>query len=147
VDAVAVGLDLGVIAPSGRLAHTWPLAPPVSIKQSDVRELQLAKAAIAAGIRILLRRWGATATEVTRLHLAGAFGNYIDPASARRIGLFGFPMALVSPAGNTALQGAKQALLRDFTALREKVEHISLAADPDFQEIYVEEMPFPATSG
>jgi uncharacterized 2Fe-2S/4Fe-4S cluster protein (DUF4445 family) len=147
VDAVAVGLDMGVIAPSGRLAHNWTLAPSVSLTQSDVRELQLAKAAIAAGIRILLRRWGATATEVTRLHLAGAFGNYVDPASARRIGLFGLPAGLVRPAGNAALQGAKIALFRDFADLRRRVKHISLAADPDFQEIYVEEMPFPATSG
>jgi len=147
VDAVAVGLDMGVIASSGRLAHNWTLAPTVSLAQSDVRELQLAKAAIAAGIRILLRRWGATPKDVTRLHLAGAFGNYVNPASARRIGLFGFPTELVSPAGNTALAGAKLALLGDFAGLREKVEHVSLAEDPDFQEIFVEEMPFPATSG
>jgi uncharacterized 2Fe-2S/4Fe-4S cluster protein (DUF4445 family) len=150
VDAVAAGLDLGLIAPSGRLPETWTLAPPVSITQSDVRELQLAKAAIAAGIRVVLREWGAAPSEVTRLDLAGAFGNYVNRASVRRIGLCDFPLTLVSPAGNTALRGAKLALFRDpddFADLRRRIQHISLAADAGFQEIYVEEMKFPATSG
>jgi uncharacterized 2Fe-2S/4Fe-4S cluster protein (DUF4445 family) len=153
VDAVAAGLGLGVIAPSGRLAAEsgcWTLVPPVILTQSDVRQLQLAKAAIAAGVRILLKRWGAAPADVTRLYLAGAFGNYVDRSSARRIGLFDFPEGLVSPAGNTALLGAKLVLLDgggDFADTRRKIEHISLAADAEFQEIYVEEMAFPATAG
>lgn len=153
VDAVAAGLDLGVIAPSGRLAegreNTWVLAAPVALTQSDVRELQLAKAAIAAGIRIVLRRWGAEPGDVTRLYLAGAFGNYVNRTRARRIGLIDFPSDLVQPAGNTALLGAKLALFPadirdgDFQAVRARIEHISLAADAEFQDIYVEEMRFP----
>jgi uncharacterized 2Fe-2S/4Fe-4S cluster protein (DUF4445 family) len=147
VDAVAAGLETGVIAPSGRLAETWTLAPPVTLTQSDVRELQLAKAAIAAGIRILLRRWGATPPEVKRLHLAGAFGNYVTRDSARRIGLFDLPATGISPAGNAALRGARLALFRDgFEDLRRRIEHVSLASDAEFQRIYVEEMQFPATA-
>ena len=62
VDAVAAGLELGWISPKGRLANgdSLALAGPVSLNQWDVRELQLAKGAIAAGLRILLEQWGAT---------------------------------------------------------------------------------------
>lgn len=151
VDAVAVGLELGVIAPSGRLAaggRPWVLAPPVSLTQSDVRALQLAKGAIAAGIRIVLGRLGSRPADVARLFLAGAFGNYVNRASARRIGLIDFPLESVSPAGNTALLGARLALLNDpggdYADLRRRIEHISLAVDPEFQEIFAREMPFPA---
>ncbi len=152
VDAAAVGLERGVIQPSGRLAggcREWMLCPPVSLQQQDIRELQLAKAAIAAGVRILLDRWGAPRGDVSRLYLAGAFGNYINRAGARRIGLIDFPEERVEPAGNTALLGAKLALFfcpngaGDLARIRKAMCHISLAADPRFQEIYVEEMAFP----
>jgi uncharacterized 2Fe-2S/4Fe-4S cluster protein (DUF4445 family) len=152
VDAAAAGLQHGRIAPNGRLAGTegrWVLAPPVAITQADLRELQLAKAAIAAGIRIVLRRWGAVPADVSRLFLAGAFGNYINRASARRIGLIDFQEKVVQPAGNTALLGAKLALFPaeadsgDFEQVRGRIEQISLAADPEFQDIYVEEIAFP----
>jgi uncharacterized 2Fe-2S/4Fe-4S cluster protein (DUF4445 family) len=149
VDAVAAGLDLGAIQPSGRLANgqpSFPLCPPVELRQADIRELQLAKAACAAGIRILLERLGATVRDVERLYLAGAFGNYVNRASARRIGLIDFPDEVVHPSGNTALLGAKLALFSpalDFAPIRARVEHVSLAAHPRFQEIYVEQMGFP----
>jgi uncharacterized 2Fe-2S/4Fe-4S cluster protein (DUF4445 family) len=150
VDAVATGLSLGLIQPSGRLAggkRAFPVCPPVVLTQADIRELQLAKAACAAGIRIALHRLGADLRDVERLYLAGAFGNYVNRTSARRIGLFDFPDDAIHPAGNTALLGAKLALFDprlDFAPLRARVEHISLAADPDFQKIYVQEMGFRA---
>lgn len=155
VDAVAAGLDLGLIHSSGRLRGLngeWKLAPPVSLTQSDIRELQLAKGAIAAGIRILLQHWGAEARDLTRLYLAGAFGNYINRASARRIGLISFPPDRVQPAGNTALLGSKLALFNayddayNYASVRGRTEHVSLHADPQFQEIFVEEMNFPGHS-
>jgi uncharacterized 2Fe-2S/4Fe-4S cluster protein (DUF4445 family) len=81
------------------------------------------------------------------LYLAGAFGNYINRASARRIGLIDFPEEKVHPAGNTALLGAKLALFgTPFVHIRDRVEHLSLGANPRFQEIYVEEMAFPAAT-
>ncbi|MBZ5544152.1 MAG: ASKHA domain-containing protein [Acidobacteriia bacterium] len=154
VDAVAAGLDLGLIQPGGRLRDgangTLLLCPPVALSQNDIRELQLAKGAIAAGIRLLLARWGAEARDLTRLYLAGAFGNYINRSSARRIGLLDFPLEMVKPAGNTALLGAKLALFNEsedafaYAPLRAKVEHVSLNTDPNFQEVFVEEMVFPA---
>jgi uncharacterized 2Fe-2S/4Fe-4S cluster protein (DUF4445 family) len=118
--------------------------------QADIRELQLAKGAIAAGIRILLQQWGATPADVQRVWLAGAFGNYINRASARRIGLIDFPPEKVFPAGNTALLGAKIALFNlpseagAYAAIRSRTQHVPLNEDPQFMEIYADEMAFPA---
>jgi uncharacterized 2Fe-2S/4Fe-4S cluster protein (DUF4445 family) len=151
VDAAAVGLELGWISPRGRLRNGQPLslAGPVTINQWDVRELQLAKGAIAAGLRILLEQWGATREDLAQVFLAGAFGNYINYASARRIGLLDFPMEKVRPAGNTALLGAKLALFSlpenagAYPQTLAKVSHVSLNEDARFQETFVEEMVFP----
>lgn len=151
VDAVAVGLELGLIQPSGRLARgeALSLTPTVALTQSDIRQLQLAKGAIAAGVQILLQRWGVAPQEVAHLYLAGAFGNYIDRASARRIGLLDFPLERIQPVGNAALLGAKMALFaaddteRAYVALRNRIDHLALSADPRFQDIYVEKMSFP----
>lgn len=152
VDAVACALDLGLVRPDGKLADErgLPLAPSVSLLQADIRELQLAKGAIAAGIRVLLQQWGATPADVQRVWLAGAFGNYINRASARRIGLIDFPPGKVFPAGNTALLGAKLALFNlpseagAYEAIRSRIQHVPLNEDPRFMDIYVDEMGFPA---
>jgi uncharacterized 2Fe-2S/4Fe-4S cluster protein (DUF4445 family) len=152
VDAVAAGLDLGLIQPSGRLTRPdrpIELVPPVSLSQSDIRQLQLAKAAIAAGLRILQRRFGGDACEAAPLYLAGAFGNYVSRTSARRIGLLDAPVDVVHSAGNTALLGAKIALCANdpgadgFRQVRERIEHVALATDPGFQEAYVNATAFP----
>ena len=148
VDAVAVALDLGRVLPNGRMAggaRELPIEPPVALTQQDVRELQLAKGAMAAGVDILLRRWGAAPEDVHRVYLAGAFGNYLNRSSARRIGLLPFHEEQVQPAGNTALLGAKLGLFEDgdFASVRRIVEHVPLGADPDFQERYIEAIPFP----
>jgi uncharacterized 2Fe-2S/4Fe-4S cluster protein (DUF4445 family) len=152
VDAVAAGLELGAISARGRIKHgkSWEILSPVRLTQNDVRELQLAKGAIAAGVRILLARLGAAPSDVTRVYLAGAFGNYVSRASARRIGLLDFPLDRIEPAGNTALLGAKLALFSAdlgeelHSRVRSTTEHLSLAADPAFQDTYVDEMLFPA---
>ncbi len=153
VDAIAAGLDLGAIDPSGRLSgdhRPFALTPEVALNQRDVRQLQLAKGATASGIRILLERWNASPGDLSRVHLAGAFGNYVDPASARRVGLIDFPDQMVEPAGNTALLGAKLALFADepgspgLESLRDRIEHVPLATDPQFQEVFVDSMAFPA---
>jgi len=124
-----------------------PLADGVVLLPADVRELQLAKGAIAAGLRILTKRICASLDDITQLHLAGAFGNYVSRASAHRIGLLRLPPARVVPAGNTALLGAKRALFDDaeqWDAVARRVEHLSLNEDGSFQEIYAEEMRFHA---
>jgi uncharacterized 2Fe-2S/4Fe-4S cluster protein (DUF4445 family) len=152
VDVVAAGLELGRIAPSGRFTDggkQWPLIDPVVLLQRDVRELQLAKGAVAAGVRLLLAQLRVSAADPDRVHLAGAFGNYVDHTSARRIGLLDFPLDKVSPAGNTALLGAKIALFRtvpearEFKELRRLVRHVPLADAAAFEEVYVDSMTFP----
>ncbi len=145
VDAVAAGLETGAILPSGRLANgarEFPLMAPVVVSQGDIRELQLAKGAIAAGVRILLRHWGASMQDLRAVYLAGAFGNYVRVESAVRIGLLEMARERVISAGNTALRGAKLLLLSEHGPMP-KVEHLSLAADPCFQDTFVDCMGFP----
>jgi len=150
VDAMAAALDLRLVKPGGRLTDPAGLkvSGPVVIDQSDIRQLQLAKAAIAAGVRMLLKEYGAEIEDVKRVYLAGAFGNYVRQSSAARIGLMAFQADNVEPSGNTALLGAKIALgSPDANALcdtvRAQVRHIGLSADPGFQDAYVDEMAFP----
>jgi uncharacterized 2Fe-2S/4Fe-4S cluster protein (DUF4445 family) len=149
VDAVAAGLDLGWIRPDGRMTigPSMKLAGPVALLPTDVRELQLAKGAIAAGLRILIKEFGASLGALRQVHLAGAFGNYISRTSAQRIGLLRMPLNRVVPAGNTALLGAKRALFEDgaeWDAIADRVEHVALNRARDFEEIYAQEMRFPS---
>jgi len=148
VDAVAAALELGWVAPGGRLTNTPTeirLAAEVRVTQSDIRELQLAKGAVAAGLHVLSKDRPIAGN---RVFLAGAFGNYIRAESARRVGLL--PTWATAPvaAGNTALRGARMlllapssraAMLRQFAA---KVRHVELAVDPRFQEMFVASMQF-----
>ncbi len=145
VDAVAAGLDLGRIGPNGRMPEPLPLTDGLALAQSDIREVQLAKGAIAAGLRILLARLGVEAPE--RIFLAGAFGNYINLASARRIGMIAYPDDRVEPVGNSALLGAKMAIFDNtgysYSDLLARVEHVPLGSDPEFQDEFVASMRFP----
>jgi uncharacterized 2Fe-2S/4Fe-4S cluster protein (DUF4445 family) len=152
VDGIAAALELGMVQPNGRLAggrRNLPLTAALALTQADVRELQLAKGAIAAGVRMLLDRWGASFSDLRVLYLAGAFGNYVNRASARRIGLLEIPPEKIKPSGNTALLGAKLALFLpenelDYKRLRARIEHVPLGSDPQFQDFFVDSMPFPA---
>jgi len=145
VDAIAAALDSGALGANGRFqtpSRRLELRDGLALTQADVRELQLAKGAVAAGLAVLLDRLGATPADVNRVYLAGAFGNYVRVGSAARIGLVPFDDDRVEPVGNSALAGAKLAL---FGAAREDVpmEHVPLHADACFQERYVEAMAFP----
>jgi uncharacterized 2Fe-2S/4Fe-4S cluster protein (DUF4445 family) len=150
-DAAAVGLELGAILANGRMsggAREFALQTPVSITQADIRELQLAKAAIAAGLRILTERWGASLDALHTVYLAGAFGNYLNLRSARRIGLLEVDLSRIRPAGNTSLRGVKMSMLRParrerwIADVRARTEHIALAAEPRFEETFVDCLAF-----
>jgi uncharacterized 2Fe-2S/4Fe-4S cluster protein (DUF4445 family) len=146
VDAVAAGLKSGAILTSGRVANgtkLFPIAGPVVLYQPDIRELQLAKGAIASGFKLLLNRLGANARDLKNIHLAGAFGNYVQIESAIGIGLIEVPRELVHAAGNTALRGAKMLLLAAEQPVLPEIEHISLASDPNFQDEFANCMTFP----
>jgi uncharacterized 2Fe-2S/4Fe-4S cluster protein (DUF4445 family) len=146
VDAVAAGLRSGAILPTGRIADgtkVFPVAGTVVLTQADIRQLQLAKAAIASGFKLLLKRLGATTRDLKSIHLAGAFGNYVQIESAIRIGLIEAPRELVHASGNTALRGAKMMLLAAEAPALPGIEHVSLASDPEFQDTFAGCMTFP----
>jgi uncharacterized 2Fe-2S/4Fe-4S cluster protein (DUF4445 family) len=144
VDAAACGVELGLIRANGRLTSAdkrLPLAGGIALVQSDIRELQLAKGAMAAGLRML------AGGGVEKLHLAGAFGNYIRQGSARAIGLLPEDLP-VEPVGNSALRGARALLLAPSSrqARLQKIaglaRHVELASDPDFQYLFAGMMAF-----
>ena len=148
VDAAACALALGQILPSGRLAggaKTLRLTESVALTQGDIRELQLAKGAMAAGLKML-------AGEPPRsLWLAGAFGSYIKEAAGRAIGLLPQDVA-IQPVGNSALRGTRMLLLtpahRDALLARlcALTRHVELAADPAFQDTFADSMAFTPVS-
>jgi uncharacterized 2Fe-2S/4Fe-4S cluster protein (DUF4445 family) len=115
---------------------------------ADVRKLQLAKSAIAAGIQTLLLYAGITESEVDLFMLAGGFGSYMDKDSAAAIGLFPktfLPFARAM--GNTAGEGAALALLSGgarsaLEDIRQKCEYIELSTSPIFNEQFIEQMTF-----
>ncbi len=121
----------------------------VVLTQRDVRELQFAKAAIATGIAILCRELGVEPHQIEEVLLAGSFGSYINPASARRIGLVpDVPLSRIKAVGNSAGEGAKMALLSfreraKAAALPERVEYYELSGRVDFNEAFVDQLPFP----
>lgn len=118
--------------------------------QKDVREVQLAKGAMAAGIQMMCRRLGITVADIETVMIAGAFGSYMSPASACGIGLI--PPALESKVmaiGNAAGQGARLCVLsideyRRAATLAKNIEYLELAADPAFQDVFVDELEFPS---
>ena len=124
------------------------ITPGVYITQEDIRKLQLAKGAIAAGIDILFKEYGCKPCDLDILTFAGGFGNYIDKASAAAIGMF--PPELLDRAkevGNAAGNGAVSAALsqeawESALDISGKMRYIELASYPHFDEIYVEHMNF-----
>jgi len=119
------------------------------LTQDDVRQLQLAKGAIASGIAMLQHVAGVDDARVGELMLAGGFGNYLSIASAVRIGLIpDLPRERIRYVGNAASLGAQLSLLSEAERARaediaRRIDHVSLAAHPDFEQIFVDCMNFP----
>jgi len=121
----------------------------ILLTQDDVRQVQLAKGAIAAGVAMLQHVAGVPAERVAELMLAGGFGNYLSIESALRIGLIP-PLARerIRYVGNAASLGAQLCLVSEAERARadsvaRRIEHVSLAAHPDFEQIFVDCMNFP----
>lgn len=137
------------IVPDGRtfsyVLHTEPVE--IKVTQNDVRAIQLAKAALYAGAKLLMDHLGVD--KVDRIKLAGAFGSHIDPKHAMIIGLIpDCPLDKVSAVGNAAGTGARMALLnrghrREIEALVRRIEKIETAVEPRFQEHFVNAIGFP----
>jgi uncharacterized 2Fe-2S/4Fe-4S cluster protein (DUF4445 family) len=121
----------------------------IVLTQDDIRQVQLCKGAIAGSVRMLLHVAGIPEDRVEELMLAGGFGNYVSIRSALRIGLIPpLPVEKIRYVGNAASLGAQLCLVSEAERQRaeeiaRRIEHISLAAHPDFQEIFVEAMNFP----
>ncbi len=119
----------------------------ITVTQNDVRAIQLAKAALYAGVRLLMDHAGIDAVDEVRL--AGAFGSQIDPFHAMVLGLIpDAPLDHVKGAGNAAGTGALIALLSaaartEIEGVVRRVEKIETAVEPRFQEHFVEAMAFP----
>ena len=149
LDLVAALLDLGVLDDTGYLeGGAYELCDHVVLTQKDVREVQLAKAAIRAGIELMAEKMGAEVAQIRKVCLAGAFGNYMNPASACRIGMI--PPVLESrivPVGNAACEGAKRCALSAAEFARSRklaadTEFLELAGMPQFQDSYVDALAF-----
>ena len=169
LDLTAVLLRLGAIAPGGRLlppeqvpaalrrhlTHDadgngcFHLTPEVSLTAADVRNLQLAKAAVAAGIRVLLQQRGLTPEQLDGVYLAGGFGSYLDPESAAAIGML--PRACAGKLhtlGNTALTGAATLTLdgaqwQRIRAISRACSYLELSGRADFAAAFTENLSFP----
>lgn len=175
IDAVAALLDLGIIDPTGYIPGPAPdclrarlferdkqrafvLVPAVEsgrgedlvISQEDIRQVQLAKGAIASGFLTLQKRLGIRPEDLDEVMLAGGFGNYLSIRSALRIGLIPpVPLERVRYVGNAASLGAQMALISERERARgeelaRRVQHVSLAAQPDFEDVFVQALGFPA---
>ena len=149
LDALAVMLKTEAMDDSGYLEEDWPVADSgVSITQRDVRQIQLAKSAVCAGLLTLMEHGQITPDTLCRFVIAGGFGNTMNLDSAKEIGLF--PAALRSCSafiGNGALGGATMLLSNHaFRAESEQIARnateLSLSADADFMDHYIDCMSF-----
>jgi uncharacterized 2Fe-2S/4Fe-4S cluster protein (DUF4445 family) len=122
---------------------------PLFLKQKDIRELQLAKGAVAAGVQMLMKKMGVDIKDIDRIYLSGALGNYINPYSAMRIGLIPtVDLAKIKSLGNAASTGATLALLskthwQKASEITQIMKHIELSSCQDFNDCFVENLDFP----
>lgn len=147
IDAVAVYLALGQIAPSGAVAPGGlSLCETVRLLPQDIRAVQLAKAAIAAGIDVLLQKAAVAPQEIEAVYIAGGFGSHLHLQSAADIGLLPTEqLGRMRVIGNAALSGAAELLLSGPRRTRAAqiaayAQHVTLSGDPLFNERYIEHM-------
>lgn len=126
----------------------YELAGKVKFTQNDIREIQMAKAAIRAGVDILVKKAGIAFDEVDDCYLAGGFGTKIDITKAAGIGLIPKELEMKTiPVGNTVLAGTKEVLLGriskdELEKIQTMADVINLAEENDFEELYLSYMDF-----
>ncbi len=152
IDLIALYLEEKEISSTGKIGEKSgriKVTDKISITQQDVREIQLAVAAIKTGIRMILEKYRIAKEKLNGVFIAGAFGNYLNVKNAMRIGLLPpIEPEKITFIGNSSLAGARTLLLsrqaRSRTeALIRKIHYVSLATDPRFQDIFVESLNFP----
>ena len=151
IDAVATGLQMGLLNKRGRICnedHTFHITDSIYLTQDDIRQVQLAKGAIHAGICLMAKQMGIRVKEIEQVLLAGAFGSYMDPVSACCIGLLPEECeGKITPVGNAAGNGAKilacdPELLQQTQTLTESIEFLELASLPEFPRTFAKSMNF-----
>jgi uncharacterized 2Fe-2S/4Fe-4S cluster protein (DUF4445 family) len=151
IDAVAVALELGLINKRGRIldeSRIIPITEQIFLTQDDIHQVQLAKGAICAGIHLMMQHLKLQTDDIFKVQLAGAFGSYLNPASACRIGLL--PSELqnrIEAVGNAAGSGAKLLCThRDMLSLTDelvkKIEFLELASLSVFPKTFAKAMEF-----
>lgn len=152
IDVTAALVESGICTESGAFAddeESVEIAENVEFTQSDVRQVQLAKAAVAAGILTLCEKCGVGENDLESVTVAGTFGSNINIRSAQKIGLIPFksPNLHFEIVGNSSLAGAvKMTASRNFRMKAEQLSHdgeyVELASNPAFNEHYTEQMFF-----
>ena len=148
IDGVAGLLESGLLEDTGYLEEDVCFAGNVGLTAEDIREVQLAKGAIRAGMETLLAEEKIDAAGLEGLYVAGGFGSYMSAKSAERIGLFPkIDLSRIKICGNAALAGAVRILHdrgmeKEATALAERAKTINLGSSAKFQEFYMEYMMF-----
>jgi len=171
IDAMALLVEQGIVEDTGRIkdkselpselpaeikekviehenGNEFVFTGSISLNQKDVREIQLAKGAMLAGIEILMKELGIKAEDIVEVLLAGAFGNYIRAEKALAIGLIPqVELKKIIFCGNAAEEGARKALVslelrKDVEEIAKKTKYIDLSASPLFQDIFAEAMMF-----
>lgn len=151
IDAIAVGLEMGLLNKRGRILneeHIFHLTEDVYLTQDDIRQVQLAKGAIYAGIFLMAKQLGLEVKDIEKIQLAGAFGSFLNPKSACRIGLL--PEELrdrIEAVGNAAGSGAKMLACDDrllplTEELTNQIEFLELASLPEFSRTFAKSMNF-----
>lgn len=148
IDGVAGLLESGLLEDTGYLEEDVCFAGNVGLTAADIREVQLAKGAIRAGMETLLAEEKMDAAGLEGLYVAGGFGSYMSAKSAERIGLFPkIDLSRIKICGNAALAGAVKILHnrrmeKEATALAEGAKTINLGTNAKFQKFYMEYMMF-----
>lgn len=152
IDAIAAALKLELVDETGAMEDDdLPLDNGVCLQPRDVRAVQLAKAAIAAGMDTLMKNANLRPDQVHRVYIAGGFGSHLNVSSAAAIGLIPEELAQkVQVIGNAALTGAVRMLLHDGEKTRARAvaglsRHVDLGGNPYFNERYMERMLFEET--
>lgn len=149
IDAIAAGLQWGMIDETGALEEdVFSLCKTVHLLPQDIRAVQLAKAAIAAGIATLMETASISTADIATLYIAGGFGSHLNVESAAYIGLIPKELkARVKILGNASLTGAVNALLNaqcrtQLHNIAASSHHVDLGGNPRFNENYIENMMF-----
>jgi len=152
IDVLAELLEHGMIDGRGKFTgdegKELRIADGIRLLETDIDQLNLAKTAIAVGVRVLLEKYGISFDDIELLLLAGGFVNFANTDNAIRIGLLP-PIARekVKKVGNAALEGARQALVSkrkriEAEEVAKRIEHIKLEEEQDFMEKFVSELYF-----